>query len=183
MSYTKLNVVDAKKFQKEFLKVYTYSENSDYVRIRKLEDLEKCKCLYKKGVGFVAVESDGNIVAILKDGSDNFIRTAVLNAMEYGGCKLDCIGDKLTDMYIQLGFIPVCKLRRCDMYLESDEVLQDKEGYFLMLWDNLSVENIDFYYGCYSSLKEGYNNLPYVTSYEEGYKLRDKKINEFKERG
>ena len=83
------------------------------VTVLTAEEYKDAKCI-DAGVGVLAIKNDGDICSVVKTGvSKNTAKDLMLIALSNGGYKLDCysIDNGLPNMYINFGFIPVCRVK------------------------------------------------------------------------
>lgn len=120
-------IVSPEIFVEKFNDAQKRTSFSECVVTHTADECRDMKCLCSKN-GFVSVESDGNITAVLRNRNipqaENekkyFLRDLLANAKTNGGDKLDCfaiirknadgsINAGLADMYAKHGFVPVCR--------------------------------------------------------------------------
>lgn len=177
-------------FKKKFDSAKSIVPFSWCVDSHSIEDYNNMTILYSEGQGFVSVSSDGNIGSVLKEpnGASGFAKTALINAIKHGGDKLDCfaIGNGgLVDMYMQCGFIPVCRLKFNREYAPDGWTLGMEEPDVVFMMHNLdTADDIVKKYGSFVSYKSFLedNNIPYFDDYDEAGEYRDKLLKESKDK-
>lgn len=157
-----LSQCSPKKFSQRFADAHPKIPFSPCVDKPEESDLKDRCCLYTEGVGFVSIEKDGNICAVLKDSPstvNGFSKTAMINALRHNGSKLDCFAidssGSLVDMYMKSGFIPVCRIKfnpeyapdKCDYNWGMPDVV-------FMMHNLDTADEVAKKYGTYGSYKE-----------------------------
>lgn len=188
-----LDFCSPREFKKNFDSIKSSIPFSPCVDSHSEEELSRMCCLYTRGVGFVAIEKDGNICSVLKDKHsvvDSFSKTSMINALRHGGVKLDCfaIGYKgsLVDMYMNAGFIPVCRVKFNSEYAPEGWKSEWGTPDVVMMMHNLdTADEVCKKYGSYGSYKDyleknGDSLVPYFDDYDEALKYRDDKLDELK---
>lgn len=139
----------------------------------------------------VAIEPDGNIVAVHKNPSnkqrgavDDMLITARVN----GGDRLDCYGRGLVRKYEQDGFTPVARVEWNEKFRPDDWGDNPPEEIYVMMKDARSNEQVldDIKNGvAVNKTSEELDNLPYFSiaeygddAYDEALKYRDSLIDE-----
>lgn len=142
-------------------------------------DLDKCTCItMHNNKGFVAVDNDGSIVALMRSPRfpmKHFAGSALANAIMQGGKKLDCytkIPGGLGGLYCLYGFIPVCRVKFDPQF--ADPSWSPEMGYpdvvFFMYCGDPADDLIDNYLNCKYPDFEEYDYIPYVDEFDNWYK-------------
>lgn len=166
------------------------NKNGRMVSSQNPEDL-KDAILYsdKAGTCGVAIEPNGNIVAVHKN-SANMKKGAVddmlLTARANGGDRLDCYGRGLVRKYEQDGFKPVAKVEWNEKFKPEDWGDNPPEEIFVMMKDSRTNEQVidDIKNGTFKvSTPEELDALPTYSlaeygdaAYDEALKYRDNLI-------
>ncbi len=135
------------------------------------------------GEATISVKKDGDIVAFGKTPNSKIPkvgRKLMYTALENGGTKLDCYGERLAEMYqTEYGFIPVAKVKYNEEYADADmrRYVQEVRGgnppdIYVMMHNGDDVDIIR-----QTDENDGYeltdlDSLP-VMEYEEALKYRD----------
>lgn len=181
-----LNSCTAKDFKKNFDKAHKSILFSPCVDKHSEDELSDMCCLYTKGVGFVAVNKDGNICSVLKDTDSKvrgFAKISIINALRHNGDKLDCFAldraGNLVDMYMRCGFIPVCRVKFNPEYAPEGWSSEWGTPDVVFMMHNLdTADEVIKKYGTYGNYDEFLKNhdVPYFNDYDDAWNYRDKML-------
>lgn len=105
IKHTKQEIVvaDPERFRRAIAKEKVRNKNGWMVDVHDDYSEEKC-FLTKDGKAGVAVTKDGDIVSLFSSvGGDNRSEKLIMMAIENGGCKCDCYGGGLQNIYARFG--------------------------------------------------------------------------------
>lgn len=105
IKHTKQEIVvaDPERFRRAIAKEKIRNKNGWMVDVHDDYSEEKC-FLTKDGKAGVAVTKDGDIVSLFSSvGGDNRSEKLIMMAIENGGCKCDCYGGGLQNIYARFG--------------------------------------------------------------------------------
>lgn len=154
--------------------VYVYLDSPDAYKSMVL-------IMIGEGEGGLAIH-DGDIVAVHKNRTkttDKLMGILGETALKYGGEKLDCYGAHLANEYMQLGLLPVGKVK---FNLEKadpkwDTKIHGEPDVIAMLLPKRYVRQ-----DCPTTYEELEANLPYFDDYDELLLFRDEILKEIREK-
>lgn len=176
-----LQIIDSEYFQSVLTNAMDKNEYKDFLSVYDIEDYESMKMfLLIYGAGGVAVTKDGDIVSLFKNRkickgnhwnkvSNDLLKVAISN----GGNKLDCYDGFLADLYIEFGFIPVCKVKFNKEYAPNtwnyNKFGEPDIIFFMHNGENINeiIQNNAMYPSFQTY------NTPYLTDYYECKLMRD----------
>ena len=97
------------------------------------------------GLAGAAVTADGDIEAVFKNPASQIKGASaplMLNAIENGGRKLDCYGDRLVKTYNKMGFEPVARVAWNPEYAPEGWTYGPKDVYVMKLADGLDADGV-----------------------------------------
>lgn len=129
-----------------------------------------------------AVTGDGNIVSVYKNGdchSRGAVSSLLLTALQNGGVKLDNFHGKLSQFYLQHGFIPVARTRFVDEFAPTDWNYKRDGRPDIIFWvhNGDTVEQVASRIGTYELLT-AWDHVPLFDSYEAAAAYRDAVLRE-----
>ncbi len=134
------------------------------------------------GAAGLAVKPDGDIVSVFKnlniacnDNIGKVNRFLMYEALKAGGKKLDCFDGKLSKLYGELGFVPICKLKFNDERApEGWNFERDgRPDIVFMVYIGDSTSESSQLNTNYPPITEALLGAPYVNSYEQAAALID----------
>ena len=148
------------------------------------EEYEKMKVrlLSEDGKSGIAVEEDGNIVNLFSTNSstNGASHALFLAALENGGQKGDNFGRILTDLYTQMGAIPVARVKFNDEFAPDGWNYEQDGRPDIIFWmhNGESASEVAKKIGSYEQVDVG--SLPLFDSYNEAVAYRDKLLEDRK---
>ena len=182
--------ISKSKFKTDFDAERANTEYAPCVDTHDLEELNSMSCFGHKDLGFFAVSSDGNICSVLKSSKNRkkgYTKDIMINAIRHGGNKLDCFAiydGGLVDYYMDVGFIPVCRVRFNPEYAPEGWKSTWGTPDVVMMMHNLDTADdiLNKYskFGTYKGYlsKHGDSFVPYFNDYDEALEYRDKRLSE-----
>ena len=113
---------------------------------QELADSGAVTFMSKDGMSGAAVTADGDIEAVFRiPGGDGkkLSYQMVVTAVDNGGVKLDCYGEKLVQNYSKMGFEPVAKVKWNPEYAPEGWNYGPKDVYVMKLQDGLDAAQIE----------------------------------------
>lgn len=153
-----------------------------FVDIHTPEEYKKMKVrlLSEDGKSGIAVEEDGNIVNLFSSNSStNGASTALfLAALAKGGIKGDNFGLDLTERYVQMGAIPVARVKFNDEFAPDDWNYERDGRPDIIFWmhNGESASDVAKKIGSYE--EADISQLPLFDSYDEAAAYRDRLLKE-----
>lgn len=140
----------------------------------------RARILSEDGMSGVAVEEDGNIVNLFSHQArpNGASYTLFLTALENGGIKGDNFDGRLTKLYVQMGAIPVAKVKFDKSHAPVDWNYKRDEVQDVILWmhNGESAAEVARKIGSYEAVDT--STLPVFDSYDEAAAYRDRMLNE-----
>lgn len=155
-----------------------------FVDLHTPEEYEKMKVrlLSEDGKSGIAVEEDGNIVNLFSANSstNGSSRALFIAAIENGGVKGDNFGPRLTDLYTQMGAIPVARVKFNDEFAPDGWNYEQDGRPDIIFWmhNGESASEVAKKIGSYEQVDVG--ALPLFDSYDEAAAYRDKLLEDRK---
>ena len=155
-----------------------------FVDLHTLEEYEKMKVrlLSEDGKSGIAVEEDGNIVNLFSANSstNGSSRALFIAAIENGGVKGDNFGPRLTDLYTQMGAIPVARVKFNDEFAPDGWNYEQDGRPDIIFWihNGEAASEVAKKIGSYEQVDV--ESLPLFDSYNEAAAYRDKLLEDRK---
>ena len=113
---------------------------------QELADSGAVTFMSKDGMSGAAVTADGDIEAVFRIPGGKGKKLSyqmVVTAVDNGGVKLDCYGEKLVQNYSKMGFEPVAKVKWNPEYAPEGWNYGSKDVYVMKLQDGLDAAQIE----------------------------------------
>lgn len=113
---------------------------------QELADSGAVTFMSKDGMSGAAVTADGDIEAVFRIPGGEGKKLSyqmVVTAVDNGGAKLDCYGEKLVQNYSKMGFEPVAKVKWNPEYAPEGWNYGPKDVYVMKLQDGLDAAQIE----------------------------------------
>lgn len=154
---------------------------------QELADSGAVTFMSKDGMSGAAVTADGDIEAVFRIPGGEGKKLSyqmVVTAVDNGGVKLDCYGEKLVQNYSKMGFEPVAKVKWNPEYAPEGWNYGPKDVYVMKLQDGLDAAQIEAKLGL-SETEGGFHMftdeelaaLPEM-DYDEALAYRDSLLNQ-----